>query len=423
MDTQTRAHAGQDQAGETTWQGHPDPAAPHRDRVERTLGAHNYHPLDVVLTRGSGVWLYDTAGRRYLDCLSAYSAVNQGHCHPRILAALTAQAERLTLTSRAFRHDQLAPLYEDLARLTGAHKVLPMNSGAEAVETALKAVRKWGYEVKGVPEGQAEIIVCANNFHGRTLGIVGFSTDPDARGGYAPFAPGFRVVPFGDADALAQAITPNTVAFLVEPIQGEAGVIMAQPGYFKRVRELCSARNVVLILDEIQTGLGRTGAMLAEEHEGIEADVTLIGKALSGGFYPVSAVLSNESVLGVFQPGQHGSTFGGNPLACAVARTALAVLHDEGMIDNARVQGAYFLERLAALRGPVREARGRGLMLALELEADAGPARLMCERLAARGMLVKDTHGQTLRLSPPLIVTREQIDWACDQLQAVLDAH
>jgi ornithine--oxo-acid transaminase len=361
-------------------------------------------------------------GRKYLDCLSAYSAVNQGHCHPRILAAMVEQAQTLTLTSRAFRHDQMAPFYEDLARLTGAHKILPMNSGAEAVETAIKAVRKWGYEVRGVPQDQAEIIVCANNFHGRTLGIVGFSTDPDAYGSYGPFAPGFKVVPFGDFDAFDAAITSNTVAFLVEPIQGEAGVVMPPAGYFTRVRQRCTERGITLILDEIQTGLGRTGKLLAEEHEGIEADVTLIGKALSGGFYPVSAVLSNADVLGVFQPGQHGSTFGGNPLACAVARAALQVLTDEGMIENAAAVGAYFLERLRTLPGPVREVRGRGLMLAVELEPDAGGARRFSERLQARGMLVKDTHSHTLRLSPPLIVTREQVDWACDQLAAVLSA-
>jgi len=397
-------------------------AARRRDQIEDQLGAHNYHPLDVVIARGSGVWVYDVAGRKYLDCLSAYSAVNQGHCHPRILAAMVEQAQKLTLTSRAFRHDQMAPFYEDLARLTGAHKILPMNSGAEAVETAIKAVRKWGYEVRGVPADQAEIIVCANNFHGRTLGIVGFSTDPDAYGHYGPFAPGFKVVPFGDYDAFNAAITPNTVAFLVEPIQGEAGVVLPPPGYFTRVRQRCTEQDITLILDEIQTGLGRTGKLLAEEHEGIEADVTLIGKALSGGFYPVSAVLSNADVLGVFQPGQHGSTFGGNPLACAVARAALQVLTDEGMIDNAAAMGAYFLERLRTLPGPVRDVRGRGLMLAVELEPDAGGARRWCERLQARGMLVKDTHGHTLRLSPPLIVTREQIDWACDQLAAVLSA-
>jgi ornithine--oxo-acid transaminase len=397
-------------------------AAIHRDQVEDRLGAHNYHPLDVVIARGSGVWLYDVDGRKYLDCLSAYSAVNQGHCHPAILAAMVEQAQKLTLTSRAFRHDQMAPFYEDLARLTGAHKILPMNSGAEAVETAIKAVRKWGYEVRGVPENRAEIIVCANNFHGRTLGIVGFSTDPDAYGHYGPFAPGFKIVPFGDYAAFDAAITPDTVAFLVEPIQGEAGVVLPPAGYFAQVRRRCTEQGITLILDEIQTGLGRTGKLLAEEHEGIEADVTLIGKALSGGFYPVSAVLSNADVLGVFQPGQHGSTFGGNPLACAIARAALRVLTEEGMIDNAAAMGAYFLERLRALPGPVREARGRGLMLAVELEPDAGGARLWCERLRARGMLVKDTHGHTLRLSPPLIVTREQIDWACDQLAAVLAA-
>ena len=397
-------------------------AASRRDRIEDQLGAHNYHPLDVVLARGSGVWVHDVDGRRYMDCLAAYSAVNQGHCHPRILAAMTEQAQKLTLTSRAFRHDQMAGFYEDLARLTGAHKILPMNSGAEAVETAIKAVRKWGYEVRGVPEGQAEIIVCANNFHGRTLGIVGFSTDPDAYGHYGPFEPGFKVVPFGYFDALDDAISDRTVAFLVEPIQGEAGVVLPPPGYFSRVRQRCTERGITLILDEIQTGLGRTGKLLAEEHEGIEADVTLIGKALSGGFYPVSAVLSNADVLGVFQPGQHGSTFGGNPLACAIARAALRVLTEEGMIENAAVVGAHFLERLRALPGPVREVRGRGLMLAVELEPDAGGARLWCERLQARGLLVKDTHGHTLRLSPPLIVTRDEVDWACDQLAAVLSA-
>ncbi|HEX3701532.1 MAG TPA: ornithine--oxo-acid transaminase, partial [Phenylobacterium sp.] len=294
--------------------------------LESEFGAKNYKPLDVVLTRGEGVYVWDVEGRRYLDCLSAYSAVNQGHCHPKILAAMVEQAGRLTLTSRAFRNDQLAPFYEELCALTHSHKVLPMNSGAEAVETALKVARKWGYQVKGVPAGQAEIIVCDGNFHGRTVAIVGFSTDPASRDGFGPFAPGFKVVPFGDADALAAAITPNTVAFLVEPIQGEAGVIIPPAGYLQRARELCTQHDVILILDEIQTGLGRTGKLLAEEHEGVEADLTLIGKALSGGFYPVSAVLSNSEVMSVLHPGEHGSTFGGNPLACAVARAALRVL-------------------------------------------------------------------------------------------------
>jgi len=389
--------------------------------LEQALGAHNYKPLDVVLARGEGVWVWDVEGRRYLDCLSAYSAVNQGHCHPRILAAMVEQAKKLTLTSRAFRNEQLALFYEEVATLTGSHKVLPMNSGAEAVESAIKAVRKWGYEVKGVPEGQAEIIVCANNFHGRTITIVGFSTDPDARGGFGPFAPGFRVVPFGDAAAFEAAITPNTVGFLVEPIQGEAGVVIPPAGYFKRVRELCTAHNVSLILDEIQTGLGRTGKLLAEEHEGIEADVTLIGKALSGGFYPVSAVLSNSEVLGVLKPGQHGSTFGGNPLACAVARAALKVLTEEGMIENSAVQGAYFQQALAGLRSNiVREVRGRGLMIAVELHPEAGGARRYCEALQARGVLAKDTHGDTIRLAPPLVIGREEIDWAMEQIEPVL---
>jgi ornithine--oxo-acid transaminase len=389
--------------------------------IENRLGADNYKPLDVVLSRGEGVHVWDTDGNRYLDCLSAYSAVNQGHCHPKILAAMVEQAKKLTLTSRAFRNDQLALFYEEISTLTGSHKVLPMNSGAEAVESALKSVRKWGYEVKGVPENEAEIIVCADNFHGRTLTIIGFSTDEAARGHFGPFTPGFRVVPFGDAAALERAITPRTVAFLVEPIQGEAGVIIPPPGYFKTVRELCTKSNTMLILDEIQTGLGRTGKLLAEEHEGIEADVTLVGKALSGGFYPVSAVLSNHEVLGTLKPGQHGSTFGGNPLACAVARTALRVLVEEGMIENAATQGAYLLDRLKALRAnTIREVRGRGLMLAVELHPEAGGARRYCEALRARGILAKDTHEHTIRIAPPLIITRGQIDWALAQIEPVL---
>ncbi|RUM24966.1 ornithine--oxo-acid transaminase [Rhizobium vallis] len=389
--------------------------------TEQRLGAHNYKPLDVVLTRGEGVYVWDTDGNRYLDCLSAYSAVNQGHCHPKILAAMVEQAGRLTLTSRAFRNDQLAYLYEELAALTGSHKILPMNSGAEAVETAIKAVRKWGYEVKGVPEGKAEIIVCADNFHGRTLSIVSFSTDPDARTGFGPYTPGFRTVPFGDAEAFEAAINGNTVAALIEPIQGEAGVIIPPPGYFTRIRELCTDNNVTLILDEIQTGLGRTGKLLAEEHEGIEADVTLIGKALSGGFYPVSAVLSNSEVLGVLKPGQHGSTFGGNPLACAVARTALKVLVEEGMIENAAVMGDYFLEGLRSIRSNiVRDVRGRGLMMAIELEPEAGGARQYCHALKERGLLAKDTHDHTIRLAPPLVITRQQVDWAVSEIEKTI---
>ena len=396
-------------------------ATPNYVEIEHSLGAHNYKPLDVVLTRGERVWVWDVEGNRYLDCLSAYSAVNQGHCHPKIMAAMVEQAKKLTLTSRAFRNDQLALFYEELAALTNSHKILPMNSGAEAVESAIKAVRKWGYEVKGVPEGQAEIIVCADNFHGRTLGIVSFSTDPDARGGFGPFAPGFKTVPFGDAAALEAAITPNTVAFLVEPIQGEAGVVIPPPGYFRRVRDLCTARNVTLILDEIQTGLGRTGKLLAEEHEGIVADVTLIGKALSGGFYPVSAVLSNSEVLGVLKPGQHGSTFGGNPLACAIARAALKALVEEDMVENSARLGTYFKTELEGIRSNlVREVRGRGLMLAIELHPEAGGARRYCEALQARGVLAKDTHGHTIRIAPPLVITKDEIDWALEQMRPVL---
>ncbi|BAR60020.1 ornithine--oxo-acid transaminase [Bradyrhizobium diazoefficiens] len=389
--------------------------------TETRLGAHNYEPIGVVLSRGEGVWVWDTDGNRYLDCLSAYSAVSQGHCHPKILAAMVEQAHRLTLTSRAFHNDQLAPFYEEIAALTGSHKVLPMNSGAKAVESAIKSVRKWGYEVKGVPDDQAEIIVCADNFHGRTLGIVGFSTDPETRGHFGPFAPGFRIIPFGDAAALEQAITPNTVAFLVEPIQGEAGVIIPPAGYFTKVRELCTANNVMLVLDEIQTGLGRTGKLLAEQHEGIEADVTLLGKALSGGFYPVSAVLSNNEVLGTLRPGQHGSTFGGNPLACAVARPAMRVLVEEGMIENAARQGARLLEGLKDIRAnTVREVRGRGLMLAVELNPEAGRARRYCEALQGKGILAKDTHGHTIRIAPPLVITSDEVDWALEQFATTL---
>jgi ornithine--oxo-acid transaminase len=389
--------------------------------MEKELGADNYRPLDVVLERGEGIWVWDTEGRRYLDCLSAYSAVSQGHSHPRIRQALIEQSGRLSLTSRAFRNDQLARFYEEICALTNSHKVLPMNSGAEAVETAIKAVRKWGYEVKGVPEDEAEIIVCADNFHGRTIAIVGFSTDPASSRGFGPFAPGFRIIPFGDIAALERAITPNTVAFLVEPIQGEAGVIIPPEGYFRQVLELCRNNRVQLILDEIQTGLGRTGKLLAEEHEGIEADITLVGKALSGGFYPISAVLSNSEVLSVIKPGEHGSTFGGNPLACAVARMALKVLIEEGMIENSAVMGGYFLDGLKSLRSNIiADARGRGLMLAVELAPDAGGARPFCEALREEGLLCKDTHDHTIRISPPLVITRADIDWALERIGKVL---
>jgi ornithine--oxo-acid transaminase len=388
--------------------------------IEAHYGAYNYKPLDVVLTRGSGVWVWDVGDKRYLDCLSAYSAVNQGHCHPRILAALTEQAGRLTLTSRAFHNDQLGPFYKELCTLTRSHKVLPMNSGAEAVESALKVARKWAYQVKGIPLDQAEIIVCAGNFHGRTLSVVSFSTDEVSRYEFGPFTPGFRIIPYGDAAALERAITPRTAAFLVEPIQGEAGVIIPPEGFLRQARTLCSERDVLLILDEIQTGLGRTGALLAEEHEDIEADLTLIGKALSGGFYPVSAVLSHEAALGVLKPGEHGSTFGGNPLACAVARMALKVLVEEGMIENAARMGARLQQGLrqattAIADSPVREVRGRGLMLALELYPDRGGARRVCETLRERGILCKETHTHTIRIAPPLVITADEVDWAVEQ--------
>lgn len=389
--------------------------------VEARLGAKNYKPLDVVLSRGEGVYVWDVDGKRYLDALSAYSAVNQGHCHPKILEAMVEQAKKLTLTSRAFRNDQLALFYEEICALTNSHKALPMNSGAEAVESALKVARKWGYQVKGVPAERAEVIVCSENFHGRTLAIVGFSTDDQARGGFGPFAPGFKVVPFGDAGALEAAITENTVAFLVEPIQGEAGVIIPPAGYLKTARELCTKHNVIFVLDEIQTGLGRTGKLLAEQHEGVEADLTLVGKALSGGFYPVSAVLSNDEVLGVLKPGEHGSTFGGNPLACAVARAALRVLVEEGMVENAARVGERLKASLAGIRhGAIKEVRGRGLMLAVELHAEAGGARRVCENLQRRGLLCKETHDHTIRIAPPLILTDDQADWIAEQFDAAL---
>ena len=389
--------------------------------IESELGAHNYDPLDVVLTRGEGVWVWDTDGNRYLDCLSAYSAVNQGHCHPEIRKAMVEQAERLSLTSRAFRNDQLPHFYDEICKLTRSSKVLPTNTGAEAVESAIKCVRKWGYEVKGVSEECAEVIVCANGFHGRTISIVSFSTDPTARKNFGPFTPGFKIVPFGDESALENAITPNTVGFLVEPIQGEAGVIIPPEGYFKRVREICSQHNVMLIVDEIQTGLGRTGKLLAEEHEGIEADLTLVGKALAGGYYPVSAVLSNSEVLSVLRPGEHGSTFGGNPMACATARAAMRVLVDEGMIENSADQGHYLLAELAGMRtNQVKDVRGRGLMVAVEFHPEVGGARRFCEKLKDVGLLCKETHKDTLRLAPPLIITRDQVDWALENIEKVL---
>lgn len=389
--------------------------------IEEELGAHNYKPLDVVLTRGKGVWVWDVDGRKYLDCLSAYSAVNQGHCHPKILSAMLEQANRLTLTSRAFRNDQLALLYNDVRELINYHKILPMNSGAEAVESAVKAVRKWGYEIKGVPPDQAEIIVCENNFHGRTISIVSFSTDPSARTGFGPFTPGFKVIPFGDSNALEAAITPTTVGFMVEPIQGEAGVIIPPEGYLREVKEICNHHNVTLIFDEIQTGLGRTGKLLADRHEDAEPDVTLIGKALSGGFYPVSAMLSNSEVLSVLRPGEHGSTFGGNPLACAVARAALRVLVEENMVENSAKMGAYFIDGLRRIDSPlIKEIRGKGLMMGIELTPEAGSARQYCEQLKEAGLLCKDTHLHTIRITPPLVISKAEVEWALERIERIL---
>lgn len=390
---------------------------------EDRFGAHNYHPLDVVLTRGENVYVEDVDGRRYMDFLAAYSAVNQGHNHPRIARAMIAQCERLSLTSRAFRNDRFPPLLEKLCRLTGFDKALLMNSGAEAVETALKAARKWAYDVKGVPYPEAEILTAEGNFHGRTTTIVGFSTDPDSRSRFGPFTPGFRSVPFGDLEAMRAAITSRTAAILVEPIQGEAGVIIPPPGYLKGLRALCDQARVLLILDEIQSGLGRTGKWFAFEHEGIRPDGTTIGKALSGGFYPVSAFLATEEVMGVFTPGIHGSTYGGNPLACAVASEALDVLVEERLIDHAAELGAHLQARLRALGSPkVEEVRSIGLWAGIQLYPEAGGARKYCYALKDRGMLCKDTHTHTIRLAPPLCITREQLDWALDQLAEVLSA-
>ncbi|HJO95522.1 MAG TPA: ornithine--oxo-acid transaminase [Victivallales bacterium] len=389
--------------------------------LENEFGAQNYKPLDVVLSRGEGIWVWDIEGNKYIDFLSAYSAVNQGHCHPKIVRALIDQAQKLPLTSRAFRNDQLGHFYEEICELTNSHMVLPMNSGAEAVESAIKAVRKWGYETKNILEGEAEIIVCENNFHGRTVTIVGFSTEEQYKDGYSPFTPGFKIIPYGNAEALEAAITPNTVAFLVEPIQGEAGIIVPPEDYLKKVREICDRKDIIFITDEIQTGLGRTGKLFAEEHYGVQADVTLIGKALSGGLYPISAVLSNKDVLGVFHPGDHGSTYGGNPLACAVARTALKVLVEESMIENAANLGPYFMKKLEEINSPyVKEVRGKGLLIGVELHNEAGGARQFCEALKSEGLLCKETHDNVIRFAPPLIIEKEELDLALKKIKKVL---
>jgi len=383
--------------------------------TEDRWGAHNYHPLDVVIERGQGVWVWDTAGRRYLDCLSSYSALNQGHCHPRILAALRDQAGRLTLTSRAFRNDQLPQFCRELAELCGMETVLPMNTGAEAVETAVKAARRWGYTHKGIEPDGAEIIVCRNNFHGRTTTITGFSSDEYYRDGFGPFTPGFVTIPFGDAAALEAAITAQTCAFLVEPIQCEAGILIPPDGYLRAAADLCRSRRVLLIADEIQTALGRTGSMFACRHENVQPDVFVLGKALSGGFYPVSAAVSSREVLGVFRPGSHGSTYGGNPLACAVAREALRVIQDEDLPARSAALGELFLAELRAIEHPdIRGVRGRGLLIAIDLD---GPARPYCERLQSLGLLCKETHEHVIRIAPPLVIGREEVAWAAEQVR------
>lgn len=381
-------------------------------------GANNYHPLDVVIHKARGVWVWDVEGNKYLDCLSAYSALNQGHCHPAIVAAAVEQMERVSLTSRAFRNDQLGPFLQELCQLAGYDMALPMNTGAEAVETAIKAARKWGYQTKGVAHDQAEIIVCQGNFHGRTTTIVGFSSEAQYRQDFGPFTPGFVTVPYGDVDALAAAITPNTVGFLVEPIQGEGGVVVPPPGYLSAVAELCRQHDILLMADEIQTGLGRTGTLFACDHEGVRPDVLILGKALSGGLYPVSAVLTDQAVLGLLRPGDHGSTFGGNPLGAAIGRSALRVIVDEDLPERSRSNGAYFMGRLQRIESEhVREVRGKGLLIGVELNL---PARAFAVDLYKNGILAKETHGTVLRFAPPLIITRDEIDWAVERIEKVL---
>ena len=393
----------------------------HLIELEDQYSAHNYHPLQVVIERAHGAWVYDVEGRRYLDCLAAYSAVNQGHCHPRILNTLLEQAGKVTLSSRAFRNEQFPLFCKELHELTGFDMVLPMNTGTEAVETALKTARKWGYKVKGIPRDKAEIVVCSGNFHGRTITIVSFSSDEQYRDGFGPATPGFRTIPYGDAQALRDAITPNTCAFLVEPIQGEAGIVIPPAGFLREAAEICRQNRVLLMLDEIQSGLGRTGKLFAYMHEDIAPDVLIVGKALAGGFYPVSAVLASREILGVYKPGDHGSTFGGNPLGCAVARTALRVLVEEKLVERSAELGAWFLARVQALRSPViKQVRGRGLWIGIELH---GMARPYCEALKEEGLLCKETHDRVIRIAPPLIVTREELDWAFERIAKVLQAN
>lgn len=389
--------------------------------LEEQYGAHNYHPLDVVINKAEGIWVEDVDGNRYMDCLSAYSAVNQGHVHPRILKAMLDQAAKATLTSRAFRNDQLGLFYKELSDLTGFDKSLPMNSGAEAVETAVKLARKWAYAVKKVPKYQAEIIVAKDNFHGRTILAVTASTDNFYKEFFGPYVPGIVHVPYNDVAAIQNAITPNTAAIMLEPIQGEAGIIIPEAGYLRQVRDVCNANNVLLILDEIQTGLGRTGKLFAYEHDNVRPDILTIGKALSGGFYPVSAVLANQEVMNLFLPGEHGSTFGGNPLAAAIAREALKVIVEERLIENAAEMGEYFVEHLSEISSPhIKQVRGKGLLIGIELHPEAGGARRFCEALQEKGILAKETHQHVIRFAPPLIIQKSDIDWAIPKIREVL---
>ncbi|MBN2411820.1 ornithine--oxo-acid transaminase [candidate division KSB1 bacterium] len=391
-------------------------------QIEDRYGAHNYHPLDIVIDRGEGVWVYDVEGKKYMDFLSAYSALNQGHCHPRLVARMKEQCEKLTLTSRAFRNDQLPLFCRELCELSGFDRVLPMNSGAEAVETAVKAARKWAYHIKGVKKNKAEIIVFTNNFHGRTTTIVGFSSEEQYKEGFGPFTPGFVIVPYGDIKALKRVFNKNTAAVMIEPIQGEGGILIPPEGYLKAVETLCRGYNALLVVDEIQSGLGRSGKLFAYEYENVNPDMVIIGKALSGGFYPVSAVLARDEVLNVFKPGDHGSTFGGNPLACAIARESLKILVDEELPLKSFELGKYFKDKLDTIdKKYIKEIRGKGLFIGVELEPEAGGARRFCEALANEGLLCKETHENVIRFAPPLVIKKEELDWAFERVKKVLE--
>jgi len=388
--------------------------------ITEKFGANNYHPLPIVLAKGKGVWVWDLEGNKYMDMLSSYSAINHGHLHPKIVEALVKQAQNLTLTSRAFHNDQLGPFLKELCELAGFERALPMNTGAEAVETALKVARKWAYEVKKVPNGKAEIICCSNNFHGRTITIVSFSTDELTKAAFGPFTPGFKVIPYNDSNALKEAINENTAAFLVEPIQGEGGVLIPDKGYLKEVRKICTDNNILLVIDEVQTGFGRTGKLFCFEHEEIKPDVLILGKALGGGVFPVSMVLSQNDVLGLFVPGEHGSTFGGNPLGAAVGRASIKTLIEEKLTENALNLGKYFLEELKKFKfSIVKEVRGMGLMIGVEIKEEHGNARKYCEKLEKKGILAKETHEQVVRFAPPLVITKDEVDWALTRIQEV----